>query len=69
MCRLFLKTTNTIIFNPTKYSFGLRLQPFPKRQILLLDSSKLKEFAYDNIEFDKYGKKLPERVENTVGKG
>ena len=39
----------------------------PKRQIL--DSSKLKEFADDNFKFDKNGRKLSKRVENTVGKG
>ena len=38
-----------------------------RRQIL--DSSKLKEFAEDNFKFDKNGRKLPNRVENTVGKG
>ena len=42
-------------------------QPFPKRQIL--DSSKLKEFADDNFEFDENGRKFSERLENTVGKG
>ena len=41
-------------------------QPFPKQQIL--NSSKLKEFADDNFKFDENGKKLSERVENTVGK-
>ena len=40
---------------------------FPKRQIL--DSSKLKESADDNFEFDEYGTKFSNRVENTVGKG
>ena len=29
----------------------------------------LKEFADDNFEFDKNGRKLSKRVENTVGKG
>ena len=41
-------------------------QPFPKRQIL--DSSKLKDFADDNLKFDENGRKLSKRVENTVGK-
>ena len=41
--------------------------PFPKRQIL--DSSKLKEFAEDNFEFNENGRKSSERAENTVGKG
>ena len=37
-----------------------------RRQIL--DSSKLKEFEEDNFKFDKNGRKLSKRVENTVGK-
>ena len=35
----------------------------------ILDSSKLKEFADDNFNFDEYERKLIKRVENTVGKG
>ena len=35
----------------------------------MLDPSKLKEFAENNSKFDENGKKLPKRVENTVGKG
>ena len=31
--------------------------------------SKLKEFADNNFKFDKNGRKLSKRVENTVGKG
>ena len=42
-------------------------KPFLKQQIL--DSSKLKEFADDNLRFDKNGKKLSKWLENTVGKG
>ena len=38
-----------------------------RRQIL--DSSKLKEFADDNLKFDENGRKLSKLVENTVGKG
>ena len=38
-----------------------------RRQIL--DSSELKDFADDNLKFDKNGRKLSKRVENTVGKG
>ena len=34
-----------------------------------LNSSKLKEFADDNFEFGKYGRKFSKRVENTVRKG
>ena len=41
--------------------------PCPKQQIL--DSSKMKESADDNIKFVENGRKLARRVENTVGKG
>ena len=34
-----------------------------------LDSSKLKEFADDNLKFDENGRKLSKQVENTLGKG
>ena len=37
----------------------IEVQLFPKRQIL--DSSKLKEFADDNNEFDENGRKFPNR--------
>ena len=37
---------------------------FPKRQIL--DSSKLKEFADDNIKFYENGRKFSKMVENGV---
>ena len=40
---------------------------FPKQQIL--DSSKQREFADNNFEFDKNGRKFSKRVENTVEKG
>ena len=43
------------------------VNPFPYEQIL--DSSKLKEFADDNFEFDENGRKLFKGVENTFGKG
>ena len=39
---------------------------FPKWQIL--DSSKLKEFADNNSEFDENSRKFSNRVENIVGK-
>ena len=42
-------------------------KPFPKR--LILDSSKLKDFADDNFEFDENGRKFSRTVENTMGKG
>ena len=35
----------------------------------ILDTSKLKEFADNNSEFDEDGTKLSRWVENTVGKG
>ena len=35
----------------------------------ILDFSKLKEFADDNFRFDKNGRNVFKRVENTVGKG
>ena len=38
-------------------------------QVQILDSSKLKEFADNNFEFDENGRKLSKRVGNTVGKG
>ena len=35
----------------------------------ILDSSKLKDFADDNLKFEENGRKLLKPVENTVGKG
>ena len=35
----------------------------------ILDSSKLKEIADNNFEFDKNGRKFLKPVENNVGKG
>ena len=46
---------------------GLCLLTLPKQQIL--DSSKLKHFAYDNSKFDENGRKFSKPLENTVGKG
>ena len=43
------------------------VEPFPERQIS--DSSKLKEFADDNLEFDENGRKFFKLVGKTVGKG
>ena len=34
----------------------------------ILDSSKLKEFTDDNINFDENGRRFSKWVENTVGK-
>ena len=41
--------------------------PITRRQIS--DSSKMKDFAYDNLKFEENGRKLFKPVENTVGKG
>ena len=41
--------------------------PITRRQIL--DSSKVIEFADNNIKFDENSSKLSKWVENTVGKG
>ena len=35
----------------------------------MLDSSKLKDFADNNLKFEENGRKLFKPVENTVGKG
>ena len=42
-------------------------EPFPKRQIL--DTSKLKEFADDDLKFAEIGRKFSKWSENIVGKG
>ena len=42
-------------------------KPFAKQKIL--HSSKLKEFADDNFEFDKNGREFSKQVENMAGKG
>ena len=41
----------------------------PITRLQILDSSKVKVFADANFKFDENGRKLPKRVENTVGKG
>ena len=45
----------------------LIFKPITRRQTL--DSSKLEEFADDNLKCDENGRKLSKRVENIVGKG
>ena len=45
----------------------MAINPLPIDKFL--DWSKLEEFADDNFKFDKNGRKLSERLENTVGKG
>ena len=52
---------------PPKETWDGFANPFPNDKIL--NSSKLKEFADDNFEFNDNGRKFSKRVENTVGKG
>ena len=52
-----------LVFHPSSQT----ILTFPKQQIL--DSSKLKEFADDNFNFDENGRKFSKRAENTAGKG
>ena len=58
----------------TLYQFGdlskfkaWQLNPFSKR--LIVDSSKLNEFADNSFRHDENGRKFSKWVENTVGKG
>ena len=60
----------TLTFDLPKLKFQMALtliNPFPNNKIL--DSSKLKGFADDNVELDDNGRKSSKRVENAVGKG
>ena len=50
-----------------KLAYQVQGYPITRRQIL--DSSKLKEFADDNLKFDENGRNVSKQVENTVGKG
>ena len=43
------------------------IYPFPK--LLILDSSKLKDFANDNFKFGENDGKFSKGIENTAGKG
>ena len=43
------------------------INPLPDNKFL--DSSKLKEFAYNNFKLDENGSNLSKQVENIVGKG
>ena len=61
------KEENVVSFKKTSSIEDRKDYPITRQQIL--DSSKLKEFADDNFKFDENGRKLSERVENTVGKG
>ena len=62
-----LSSTNLFSFEESKIRFVGKVKPITRQQIL--DSSKLKEFANDNFEFDENGRKLSKQVENTVRKG
>ena len=42
-------------------------KPITRQQIL--DSSKLKDFADNNLKFEENGRKLFKPLENTVGEG
>ena len=57
---------NICPFSPWAVGQKVIFYHFPKRQIL--DSSNLKEFADDNLEFDENGRKFSKRVENSEGK-
>ena len=57
-----------VIYRITDTVCDCHFQPFPKRQNIL-DASKLKEVAEDNLKFDENGRKFFKREENTVGKG
>ena len=62
-----LSSANSFGFEENKICRLGKGKPITRRQTL--DSSKLKDFAHDNFEFDENGSKLSKRVENTVGKG
>ena len=67
---IFLAKINFIIWATCLSSgqvWNYVLKPITRRQVL--DSSKLKEFADDNFKFEKNGRKVSKRIENTVGKG
>ena len=63
---LWWMEVKSVLFS--KFSIAVLLaEPSPKRQIL--DSSKLKEFADDNMKFYENGRNFSEMNENAVGKG
>ena len=47
------------------FSSVAMFKPITRQQIL--DSSKLNEFADDNVKFDENGRELTKRAKNTVG--
>ena len=65
-----IKIITEFLLRKDNESLGVQsfyFNPLPDRQIL--DSSKLKDFADDNLKFEENGRKLLKPVENTVGKG
>ena len=56
--------SHTVFICPIDIHLGLTLS-----QMANLDSSKLKQFAYDNFKLNENGRKFSKRVENIVGKG
>ena len=56
----------TVIFLSVADFFSVCINPLPTRK--LLDSSKQKDFAENNFQLHKNGRKFSKRVENTVEK-
>ena len=59
-------------FSQMSYSIGRSNRDFFRKELTLsqkTNSSRLKESADDNFKFDKNGRKLSKKVENTAGKG
>ena len=65
---IFFHFPNTV-FSPLKPIFKKFMSLLTLSQMKNLDSSKLKEFADDNVKFNEIGRKFSKRIENTVGKG
>ena len=57
---------NLVLSKMLLFEKGLN-KPITRRQIL--NSSKLKDFAEDNLKFEENGRMIFKLVENTVGKG
>ena len=62
-----LINTDFLLLTHGFQSVNTLLNPFPNDKFL--DSSKLKEFADGNFNFDENGWKFSKKVENTVVKG
>ena len=60
---------STFLHSDTEFTLEFGLSTLSHTTKLILDSSKLKEFADDNFKFDENGRGFCQRVENTVGKG